>query len=87
MPGKKPYRLDANDTAPCSSAFAVTPHDTNELPNITRGLYIGSGGNVVVTMDSSNITFANVPAGTILPIECSKVLATGTTASNIVALW
>lgn len=87
MPGKKPYIRQADETAPSSSAAAVTPNDGVDLANVPRGLYIGTGGNVVVTMDSSDITFANVPAGTILPIECTRVKATGTTAANIVALF
>jgi hypothetical protein len=30
--------------------------------------------------------FLNVPDGTFLPIGCTKVFATGTTASNILAI-
>ena len=52
------------------------------------GLYVGTGGDVAVDMyqTGTNITFAAVPAGTILPILAVKVYNTGTDASNIVAL-
>jgi hypothetical protein len=37
--------------------------------------------------DGTDVTFANVPTGTKLPVRVSKVKATGTTASSIVALY
>lgn len=68
-------------------AFAVTPHDTNALAYPTTGLYIGTGGNVTVTMKSGvDVTFASVPTGMLLPIEVSHVKATLTTATSIIAV-
>jgi len=54
----------------------------------TRGLYVGGAGDVAVTMaeDGNNVTFVGVLAGSILPVQVTKVLSTGTTATNIVAL-
>lgn len=68
-------------------AFAVTKSDATVFPVGTAGLYIGGAGNVAVTMASGDaVTFLGVLAGTVLPIECVQVLATDTTATNIVAL-
>lgn len=80
------YRT-ADATVAAHSAFAVTASDTTVLPT-TRGLYIGGAGNVAVTMaeDGNNVTFVGVLAGSILPVQVTKVLATGTTATSIVAL-
>jgi len=51
-------------------------------------LYIGTGGNIKVTTSGNDIvTFVNVQDGTFFPINVLKVFATGTTASNIIALW
>ena len=73
---------------PGSGAAAVTPHNTNELEYVTTGLYVGGAGDVRVTMkDGQVVTFAAVAAGTILPIRVRGVLVTGTTATNIVAIW
>jgi hypothetical protein len=79
------YR-SANATVAAHSAAAVTPSDSTVLP-ATRGLYIGTTGNVAVKMaeDENTLTFSNVPVG-ILPIQVIQVLSTGTTASNIIAL-
>jgi hypothetical protein len=51
-------------------------------------LYVGTGGNVRVTTSGNDIlTFVNVQDGTFFPINVIKLWATGTTASNIIALW
>ena len=72
-------------STPATSAVAVTPNDTTLL-STTKGLYIGTTGDVVVTMaDTSLVTFSTVPAGVILPIRVIHVMA-ATTAGNIVAL-
>lgn len=74
--------------APATQAVAVTPSDATVLTT-TRALWVGTGGDVAVTMLSGDaVTFANVPSGSLLPIRVTKVLATGTvTADDIVALW
>lgn len=69
-----------------SNGEAVTVSDSTEVDY--RGLYIGGAGAVVVVFlgDDSDtaVTFAGVPAGTILPIQVKKVMSTNTTATNIV---
>ena len=67
---------------------AVTPHDSTNLGDLTRSIYVGGAGNVVAVMDNGNaVTFYNVPAGSILPIRVQRINATNTTATNIVALY
>ena len=76
--------------APAQSAFAITPHDTNELSKKpTRAIFVGIGGDVSVklTDDTNAVVFKNVPSGSILPIGCYLVMATNTTATNILALY
>jgi len=69
------------------NAFAVTPSDSVDLPAPARALYIGGSGNIKIN-DSGNgaVTFVGVAAGSILPVMARRVYATGTTATNIVAL-
>lgn len=76
----------ANATAPAHGAVSVTPNDSTVLVT-TRSLFVGVSGNLAVQMaDGQTITFANVPVG-IFPIQVDKVLSTGTTATNIIALY
>lgn len=77
----------ANDVI--TSGTAVTPHDTNDLPGgKANGLYIGGAGAVAVIhgLGTTAVTYAAVPVGTFLNMEVTRVLSTGTTATNIVAL-
>ena len=74
-------------------AAAVTPSDTIAV-GPTRALYVGdplSTGELTVVMFNDNtqtpITFSNVPSGTFLPINVLFVMSTGTTCTNIVALY
>lgn len=75
--------------APARNAVAVTPSDSVDLGFVTRGLYVGVAGDVTVNMVTSGATilFKAVPAGTLLPISVSRVLATGTTATSMTAVW
>ncbi len=72
-----------------SVAYAVTPHDTDpsiRVNDVTDGLYIGTGGTLRVTMsDGKVVNFAAVAAG-VLPLAVTKVHASGTSATGIVAL-
>jgi hypothetical protein len=73
---------------PATHAAAVTPHDSNELSYVTRAIFVGGAGALkVTTSDGDTVTFTGVTAGTVLPIRAKVVFSTGTTATNIVAMW
>ena len=73
-------------TAPAGYGVAVTPSDSTVFYT-TRALYVGTGGNLSVEDINGIVAYANVPAGYILPVQVKAVRATGTTATNIVALY
>jgi hypothetical protein len=80
--------LKSENTAPAEGAVAVTPSDSTDLTSLCRALYVGSGGTVNVDVaDGSTVAFVGVIGGTILPVRVARVRATGTTATNIVALY
>lgn len=74
---------------PASNAFAITPSDTDDLPQYTRGLYVGGAGTVVVLMadDEATVAFVAVPTGSLLPLRVQRVMNGGTTATNIVGVY
>jgi hypothetical protein len=77
-----------NVTTPITHAFAVTPHDTNELTNQTRGIYVGVSGDVkVTTIDGDAVTFVGLASGVIHPIMAKIIWSTGTTATSIVGVY
>lgn len=76
---------------PAARAVAITPSDSANLVSDAKALYIGGAGAVAVEMSKdapgTSVIFAGVPVGTTLQIRVRKILATGTTATNIVALY
>lgn len=72
---------------PSPQFMAVVPSDGSDLPAASRAIYIGGAGDLrVMSIAGDTVTFVGVPAGSVLPIRCSRVLSTGTTATNLVAL-
>ena len=75
-----------NQLVPATIGAAVTPNDGSDLPAPTRAVWVGGAGDLVVHMNAQSVTFTSVPAGSLLPIVVTRVLATGTTATGIVSL-
>lgn len=83
-----PAKDDAS--SPARNSYAITPHDTNEIGTyLPKGLYVGTGGTIVMLLDEDKVasTFVNVPDGAVLPVRARIVQSTGTTASDILALY
>ena len=67
---------------------AIVPHDVNDLAYVTKGLLIGTGGNIsVLAVDDITPVLIKVSDGQTLPIRAKRVLVTDTTATNIVGLF
>ncbi len=72
-------------------AIAITPSDTDDLATVCRAVYVGTTGDLVVTLrddtGGTSVKFTAVPAGALLSIRAKRIWSTGTTASTIVAIW
>jgi len=74
-------------------ALAVTPSDAVDLPTAPdggdcRGLYITGAGNVNVNLTGGGTAvLTTLSAGQYVVIGVSRVLATSTTATGILALY
>lgn len=77
----------AVDVTPSDSAGLV---DSNSNSFVSNALYIGGSGSGGLKVDMAEgptgITFAGLTAPFLLPIRVTKVYATGTNVTNIVAL-
>ena len=74
--------------SPAYGAIAITPDDSQPLGQVTRAIYVGGEGDLVVSMpEGETVTLAAVQAGAIYPIRCTHVLQTGTTATGLVGLY
>lgn len=65
----------------------VTPSDSSELAYVTRGVHLGTGGDLkVMTKGGQMVTLPGLVAGW-HPIRVRQIYANGTTASQITAGW
>ena len=79
--------LTAPHSAPANHAAAVIPSDSANLA--TPGRFILAAVAGVVTVDTVGGEIAvTIPVTTKpVPLHCSKIYATGTTATGIMVLW
>jgi len=79
-------------------AADVTPSDTVDIPSISTApgasknngcvLFVGGAGNLKVrTVGGDDVTFNGINTGAFIPVQVVRVFATGTSATNIIALW
>jgi len=75
--------LSANIFTAISKGYAV--YAPNDAPCV---LYIGGAGNLrVLTASGNDVTLNGVLAGSYVPIQVQRVFSSGTTATNIIAIW
>ena len=66
----------------------VTPSDSADLSAPCNYIFCGGAGTLkVTTVGGQSVTVTGVVAGQILPIRAARVWSTGTTDTNIAALW
>lgn len=81
-------KLQANRAVSVTPSNTVNISEGTEAPESGSVLYIGTGGDLkVLTVGNDEITFTNIQDGSFLPVQVLRVFSTGTTATNIIALW
>lgn len=80
-------------TYPAFNDATVTPSNDDDLADGCRALWIGTGGNVAIALrgnvdgSPTSKVYKNVPSGFLLPVQARRVFLTGTTATDIIALF
>lgn len=75
-----------------TTGVIVTPSDSVDIVGATANtpatLFVGTGGDIsVITLGGSTLVLKNIADGSFLPIQVTRVKATSTTATDIVALF
>jgi len=78
--------------SPFTHGIVVVPSDTNDLPAVSRALYIRGYGNLTCVMaGGETVTLPGIGAphgfAKTFPLRVKRILATGTDPMSIVALW
>jgi len=73
-------------TAPPSNGASVIPSDTDDLPFVSRAIYVGTPGDLhVLTHSGQDVTYKALSGTKVLRVQ--KIYATGTTAADIICEW
>ena len=75
------------ENKPAQGHGAVVPSDTTIFSPPFRMLFIGGAGTITVVSMAGNSATYSVIAGYLLQVSGAKVMATGTAATGIVALY
>lgn len=75
--------------SPATHAVATPASDTVDMTVPCRAIWVATGGSVkVTTVGGETVTFTGVPDGYVLPVSCSRIWSTGTTApTTLLALY
>ena len=72
---------------PAFDVIVVTPSDTVDLPFLARFIRAGVAGDIKITTAAGNSPTLNFAAGETRAIRASRIWATGTTATDIEAMY
>jgi hypothetical protein len=82
-----PFNLKTVPNFPTKHAV-ITPSDTVKFQWPTTILCTVAGGNVTcLDEDGNSVTYPSVPAYYLIPVTVSQVMATGTTATGLIAIY
>ena len=75
-------------TTPAVGHEDIIPSDTEDLKQVTKQLFIGASGDLrIMALDGTIATYSGLPGGSILNLRVKRVLATGTRADFLVAMY
>ena len=76
-------------SAPATRALSVVPSDATPLADIPKALFVGTGGTLVLrgVAGGGDTIWKNIASGSVLPFRAQFVRATGTSATDLLALY
>ena len=91
-----PFLTTTGDATALQGAVAASPSDSTDLTpptgpaRPTRGILVGGTGTVAAIFADGSTATLTIPAtacGFVLPLAVTRIKSTGTSATNIVALF
>lgn len=80
--------MNRNGQMIVKKAVAITPSDSVEIEPRPDAILVGGAGAVACMWeDTASSTLTGLLAGNVYPVSPRRILATGTTATNISALY
>jgi hypothetical protein len=77
--------MSSSNLAVGRGLFAITPHNSTNFAKRARAVYVGVGGDIAFVDELNNaVILKNVPQGAVVPMECTRINAAGTTATDLV---
>lgn len=88
LKGAMRAQAQSQSDGPAAFCNAIVPNDDAELPGgVCRAIFVGVAGTVRVRDPRGNVFDVVSDGSQYHPIMVARVLATGTTATNILALY
>lgn len=78
-------QIRADESAPAKIAQNVNASDSTTYSDV-RGLWVGTGGTLVIVDQMDNSSSWSVADRTLLPVAVKKIMASGTSASGFIIL-
>lgn len=73
---------------PAKGLIAITPDDDNDITPGVGAIMTTDGGDIAITDNDGNDTLIeDILPGMIIPVQATRIKATGTTATKIYALF
>ena len=72
--------------SPATILAEITPDDTTDIAQPSRAINVAQSGTVRMTTTGGSIATLYVAAGIGFPVRATRIWATGTSASGIVAM-
>ena len=70
-------------SSPPTRAYTIVPNDADPLPEVIKGIYVGTSGDVRIRSVNAadDVTYKNLTNGSYIGVRAAYVRATGTTAT------
>lgn len=83
----EPYLGQHGVTSSADRWYPVTPNDNADLPIKPKMIHVNGGGTVAMLDADGTLGTFTFASGAEKPLRPHRILATGTTATGILACW